>query len=503
LALIVAVGLINLPVPFTGDQALFTIAALKMNEGAILYRDFWDLKQPGIFGFYWMGGKLFGFTEVGIHTLELIYLTAFSVILIVTLRRYFLHRWMASLAPLLTVGVYYGVAGSWHLTQVESLVGFPLYLAAWFASDSLGWGKRGWLGLFLSGFTGGMVLLFKLMFILVLAPIWLSVLVDAIRRKNNNLASTSVRVAGPVLLGLICPLLPVLAYFGVLGLLPLLYQTFFEYPPRMVAELPSSGYGSLLGGIVWFTAKFAPLMALGFIGACLSLGRRRDLLTVNLVLWSAVGLMVILIQRRSWWAYQYLLVGVPLGILTARALDILWLHVAELSPALAGWKGRLAAIVALALLFSPILSSWLQKGVFLAYYRYPAAREQRLAYQTRFNPDYSTILKEVAFLTAPASRPGDIFVCGNPLYYYLSDRNQAIALNGWALELLLPEQWTQLNQQLAEAMPPYIYIDGSYADLIPERSPTTAAFLNGHYRALHTSTTGVWHELKTMDAATP
>ena len=59
LAAVILVGLIHLPYPFDGDQALFTTGASKIYRGATLYRDFWDLKQPGIFGFYLLGGVLF------------------------------------------------------------------------------------------------------------------------------------------------------------------------------------------------------------------------------------------------------------------------------------------------------------------------------------------------------------------------------------------------------------------------------------------------------------
>ena len=85
--------LVNLPQPFTGDQALFTIRASEMSDGKILYRDLWVPKQPGIFYFYFVGGMLFGFNEIGVHTFELLYMTALSIVLILALKGYFKHRW--------------------------------------------------------------------------------------------------------------------------------------------------------------------------------------------------------------------------------------------------------------------------------------------------------------------------------------------------------------------------------------------------------------------------
>lgn len=37
---VVIIGLIHLPFPFSGDQALFTTGALEMQQGKVLYRDF-------------------------------------------------------------------------------------------------------------------------------------------------------------------------------------------------------------------------------------------------------------------------------------------------------------------------------------------------------------------------------------------------------------------------------------------------------------------------------
>src|SRR6478672_5676630 len=111
---VLTIGALYLPQPFDGDQALFATGAWEMSRGAVLYRDFWDIKQPGIFLFYLLAGKLFGFHEVGIHAFELLYMMAFAVVMLVTLRRYYENRSVGALVPLLSVGVYYVISGSWH-----------------------------------------------------------------------------------------------------------------------------------------------------------------------------------------------------------------------------------------------------------------------------------------------------------------------------------------------------------------------------------------------------
>ena len=364
ITIIVLVGLIHLPYPFAGDQALFTLCALKLHQGALLYKDFWDLKQPGIYGFYLLAGKLFGFDEVGVHLLELIYMLAFSVVLILGCRDYFRSRSLVSLVPLLTVGFYYGVAASHQLTQLEVLVGFPIFLSLYCACQAVEPNQRGARFLFLSGFMGGVVLTFKLVLLPIPLSFWVTSLVIAAKRKKSGLASELLRGCWPILMGALLPLLVVLCLFASLhDVGPLLY-TAFTYPLQVMTELPKEDrIGTLLTGLQWFLGNFAPLLALGFIGAWLSLVRCRDVMSVNLVLWVVVGVFVILLQRYSWWDYHYLLVLVPLGILSAKGVEGAWERLPPGHIPARAWSERVFVLVALLLLFSPVLDSWAMLGL--------------------------------------------------------------------------------------------------------------------------------------------
>ncbi len=132
LIIIVILGVLSLRDGFSGDQALFLIYSKAINNGAVLYRDVWDIKQPGIFVFYLIGGKIFGFNEVGIHLFELIYWLGLSLIMIFGLKSYFQNSLFAVLTPLFTIGIYYSVSGGLHWTQAEALVCFPLFMSLYF-----------------------------------------------------------------------------------------------------------------------------------------------------------------------------------------------------------------------------------------------------------------------------------------------------------------------------------------------------------------------------------
>ena len=126
------------------DQSLFITGAQEMAKGKVLYRDFWDFKPPGIFYFYYIGGNLFGFSEIGIHLLELICWLFFSVIIIKVLKSLdvFENKFIASLAPLFTAGIFYSLCTVHSLTQVEAIINVFLFITLSLALGSLKSGNK-------------------------------------------------------------------------------------------------------------------------------------------------------------------------------------------------------------------------------------------------------------------------------------------------------------------------------------------------------------------------
>ena len=81
IAAVLLAGVLSLPRPLGGDQALFLYIAKSIDHGSLLYRDLWDAKQPGIYIFYAVAGNLFGFNDIAVHLLELIVMLALAVVL--------------------------------------------------------------------------------------------------------------------------------------------------------------------------------------------------------------------------------------------------------------------------------------------------------------------------------------------------------------------------------------------------------------------------------------
>ena len=490
---VLVLGLIHLPHPFEWDQSLFTLGGERLASGSVLYRDFWDVKQPGIYWFYAVAGRLFGFSEPGIHLFELLWMMAFALTLLVTLRR----RWgpgpVATLAPLLTVGAYYAAAGTQHLTQVEGLVGFPLYLVLWFATDGRDEKPRA-VRAFLSGLCGAVVLIFKLAFLPLVGIFWLLALRAAARRSGVRRALGSLAL--PVSVGLALPLAVTLAYFARHALLGTLVWTYFAYPASLLSQVRGLQANRLFTGLEWFLLRFAPLIGLATVGAGLA-RPRRDPLGLGLQLWFLAGILVILAQRWSWWSYHYLLLLPPLGVLGAAGAGALWARVDRLGAE--GPRARRWAAAGLCALFVGLIGLAAMKTAMLARYRFALTPADRVAYLESVSGAYLDFSQDVARLAEPGRRPGSLFVIDNPMVYRLAGRpvSPAAFHGAFFVEEMREREWSELVTRLERDPPAYILVERHYLPLVTGGAPWMvrfAGFLAAGYRVAFTTRCGAWYE---------
>ncbi|MDE2572985.1 MAG: hypothetical protein KGM44_10755 [bacterium] len=491
LAGIALIGVATLNYPFAGDQALFAVGAAKLHAGGLLYRDFWDLKQPGIYLFYLAAGSLFGFSEFGVHLLELLVLLGFSVLLQRVLSSYLASRWASAAAPLMIVGSYYAIGTEPTFTQVEMLAGVALFVTLWLAvtGNASRGARRVWY-LLAAGIAGAAVLLLKLMYLPVVLAIWSVVLLAGDRDAKLPRSAWPSTIAA-LLAGLLLPLLALWAAFAPHIGARLLSETFFVYPPEIVARLPHPSIARLFYSGYWFVGYFAPIVLLGTL-AFVAEWRRPRPFSLALVVWIVFGSITIALQRQSWWPYQFLLLLVPFGILAASGVERL-LASSAAEPA----RGQLAnrrviLVTGLALAFSLIGVKAAAKIEGFSRSGFDLTRADRSAYQFRTSSGYRQARDETAFLNGPLTRRGAIYVIGDPIYYRFAHREQAISLNGWAPMMLLPEQWLSLRDELRRHRPVYIFIESEYQGIVDERSPELLAFLRSHYDVLTHDAAGTW-----------
>lgn len=511
LALVVvgAIAALSVRDGFSGDQALFLIYSKAISGGAVLYRDVWDIKQPAIFIFYLIAGKLFGFNEIGVHLLEIIYWLGLSLILIFGLRNYFTNPLFAVLTTLFTIGIYYSVSGSLHFTQTEGLVCFPLFLSLWFCQKFLeSPGKKSLL--FLSGLFGGIVLTFKLMFIVILGAFWVCLFVYCyflIFDRNAKRILTSVNL---IFLGLLIPPALVIFYFAWNNALVDLWYTTFVYPYDAVTAVTRMENRSqvLKDGLGWFFKSYFPVILLALVFLPLNIKslfgarrheekfslRRANFLISGLFVWIFSGFAVILIQRLSWWEYHYSLLMLPLGILAVKCIENLFERI-KTSPKL---RRKTSAYLFLTgiimLLFVPTARRLMNKISQSKQIETIKIGDRQFGVTGDAAADYKSISADTAFLTTENPRAA-IFVVSNPLYYYLSDSPPVFASNGAMTDMFTDFEWKRLNREMSEKSPEYIFIETRLIQPTAEENPSFINTLNKNYSLYKTVDRGSFYKL--------
>ena len=122
--------------PFGRDQGVFAAAADILARGGAPYRDFWDVKPPGIFYAYWASFALFGRSTPAPRAFDILWTLATAAV-IWSLGRRLAAPWerrrlacIASLCAAFFFLLRY-VAGNsfWNTTQADGFASLPLCLA--------------------------------------------------------------------------------------------------------------------------------------------------------------------------------------------------------------------------------------------------------------------------------------------------------------------------------------------------------------------------------------
>jgi hypothetical protein len=488
IALICAIT--NLYYPFVADQVVALSGAKAIAEGGILYVDFWDNKMPGLFWFYFVAGELFGYTELGVHTLELIWMSSFALILMVTLRRYYCFTWLSALAPIAVISVYYVSSEPFLLTQLEIIVGLPIFLSAWLVAQhppSIPLQRR--LS-FASGICAGITVVFKLVFAPLFVIFWLLASFHFRCAKNSTFAQIAKNLWVPASLGVVTVLGMVVGKFWIDGALDELLWTAFVYPPQALITSPNAPYIRLFESLRFFATFYFAWSGFIFIAIYHWWRSERDLITSLMIAWLIVGLGLILIQRFSWWQYHFLILFPPAGILAVRGISELTRYVVEASPGLQ----RRTMLLALTFVVPLVGAVAVPGGQKLTPYTVILLQQNGSIadVQKGINSDYAKIHRSTRFLVDKMAIPGAIYVLGDPLYYHLSGRRPALPIIGWPWKYFLQSQWEQVPNQLSASRTPYLYIDEKNKKMIEQRGGGVGEFIAEHYIRLVDDHNGSW-----------
>jgi hypothetical protein len=266
-------------------------------------------------------------------------------------------------------------------------------------------------------------------------------------------------------IGLAIVLLPLIYAYQSQDQLNLLYDTFITDPIRITRELPHTPVSVLKAGIIWFVKCMGLLFPLAAVGAY---GRRRNGLTCGMIVWLLGGIVLIILQHKGW-DYHYLLLLCPLAILATEGIELLI-------------DQRRGLVIIPILLLAPYLLAGLAKAV-------TQIHDQRPGF-------YSNANAIASVLNTPGATSGPVYILGTPLVYYLSDRSEAIAINGWSPELLLDNQWKEVAIELRVKRPAYIYVDSDDQSTLDQRGQAVAEVLKQNYTRFQSSAAGTWYQLR-------
>lgn len=485
------IGVVHLPHPLHGDAALYQAGARALASGATLYRDFWDLKQPGVYLFHLAAGRLFAFSEVGVHALELVTLLAVALVQVRLLRHALNPPWLANFAPIASMGGYYLVTTSWHLTQPAVLLSAPLVLLLSVMAAPSQAPVR-WL---LAGGAVALALVFKMAMAPLVAAMALGgLLFEATDRRRDGSALPLGALLGrrllPLLAGALVVTLGALLWLRLQGGWEALVWTHTSWRSEALAvrgRLPAS---RIVASTRWFVTQFAPWIALAMLSPLSWRGLRAERVFVLSALWLGVGGVLVMLEPFAGWEFDFLILIVPLGALAMRGVQGL-LHTI---PALRAPRLALLLTMGVVLLASlPGLARWLPKVRRLIAHA-AELRQPHFAYQRAIDQHYQAAWQETQLLREVEAAAGSIYVFGDPLLVLLSGRAQASAVHGWAWELQPQQVWRRVEEDLRTVRPPFIFVDVNHDALLNTRGQGIRQLLDEGYTVRSRSLRGTWYQ---------
>jgi hypothetical protein len=371
------------------------------------------------------------------------------------------------------------------LTQIELLVGFPTYLVLWSAlgADPVTIWRRRWL---VAGLATGVVVAFKLQYVILPGAILLPALVELHRRSDDG-ASAVRRALGPIALGAVLVQLPAFVYLAMHGLLDDAWHLYFV--ATVAGASGARGTLSRLVDSVKQTLRaFAPLLALGLL-AIVARKRERsyERVVIGTVMWLLAATFAVLVQQ-FWWTYHFMLVGAPIGVLAAYGLDAFperWRA--------RGTGARAAAVSVLVVLVAVAIVPGARKAHRLLEHDAGLTTEGRAELAALWSASHAHAPEVLAITKEPDAPGGDIYVFGDPIFELLSGHDQAIAVTGWPLEQHDARMWDRLLEELDAARPGLVFVQDDYDRVLRERAEQVWEWLGREYCPARETVIGTWY----------
>jgi hypothetical protein len=332
--------------------------------------------------------------------------------------------WLAVIFFLLLTSDY---ALEGYSTEIEQFVNLPRIGATLLLITLLSRNAKDWQFVWM-GLIGAVCLLFKAVYVSPLALTGLALLAQFWARRNEpDAAGRLVRrilwLGGGLLLGL----LPVVVYFGALGLLPRLGLV-FTIGQRHVSAAVVNPLFILLFPITGLTIANLPLLILGLSGGLLMpLDKSLPTLPKRLIpLWFLLSFVEAGISRNAF-PHYYLLITPSLSLLAAWLVTQLY-HLAQLKLK---FKPVVWPVPALLLLAVGGIYLFVNGGYLYHYFRYKTGQETYrdfVLYSWPPTGEMFVALQDIADYVQAHSQPDDrIYIWSEEVQlYYLANRRCAL-----------------------------------------------------------------------------
>lgn len=480
---------LHLHYPLDEDQALFMYVARELADGARMYREYWDMKQPGIYWWYETVGDLFGFDARGLRWMDLLWSLAVAGVLWAALRRR--GTLVAVLGPCLAFGCFYARTTPWHLSQVEWIVCGPIAVVLWCVGGvppAVG-GRTTALRFAVAGAMVAVAALFKSMAALI--PLSMLAAAVALARWRDAWPWRALlkECLLPMLAGTAIVVLPLAAWMQINGTLAPALWTAFVYPPEAVKEYQHTSPTQLVLSLRWFivgTAALGP-WTLWAVYNGLRRGLRIELMCTA---WCASAMAVNAMQVLSYWEYHFDLLFIPVGVLAA-------LGFADVLDRLAARDriGYRRAAMAMLVLGLAVSTGWpLARKTARVLVALPFSPEKQFAYESIIDtrrPGLMARVNAVKGLTKDSDR---IIVWGDPRLYALVGRRPVLEVNG--ATFYLARQVEEAVALIRREPPALIYLGKLRDRMTRHAGGAFPRVVHELYEPVYDDDNGTWYRLR-------
>lgn len=307
--------------PFGEDQAIFGYVARRMGEGAVLYRDVWDLKLGIYFVYEWVF-RLLGDSMPAVRGFDIVWTVVTALALYACAR-----ECLSPLASLLGGAFYillYADSSYWGMAQPDALANLPLAVALWSWQRS----ARRREGVSPRNRVMGEDVLagFMLGFATSLRPTLLCAalclpLVYWAHARLRSLAAAGIAT----LVGMLIAVAPFLLYFARHNALPDLWETLAVVNPKYWAAATSGSSfieDAAIGIIVCVSHANHLALVCGVLGITYQVAQLRE----NRSAWIPLGFYLLTIlnvaAQRKFFSYHWLPTFAPLAMLAGSAIEL-------------------------------------------------------------------------------------------------------------------------------------------------------------------------------------